>query len=46
MLELLKAGRNVEPIALAKKAKKPETKMSRRMKSGRRRELAQAFAIH
>jgi hypothetical protein len=46
LLEMLKEGREVEPIALLKKVKKPETKLSRRMRHGPMRELARAFTLH
>ena len=47
LLELLKTGRSVAPLALAKKPRRSETKMSRRMRrSPRARRLAKAFTLH
>lgn len=47
LLELLKSGKSVAPAMLAKKARRRETKLSRRMrKSPRARRLARAFALH
>src|SRR5437763_4566446 len=46
LLELLKSGRSVAPLALAKKPRRRETKLSRRMRrSPRARKLAQGVTV-
>ena len=47
LLDLLKSGRTAVPAMLAKKARRPQTRMSRRMRrSSHMRRLARAFTLH